>query len=51
MGGRAGAYEVLREGLADIGAEMIQCSIDHDGGLQLMGLGGAMAMLRYTMEG
>ncbi|MBT5026503.1 MAG: pelota family protein [Euryarchaeota archaeon] len=39
------------KGLADIGAEMVQCSIDHDGGQQLMGLGGVMAMLRYTMEG
>mgnify|MGYP000002539778 FL=1 len=39
------------KGLADIGATMVQCSIDHDGGQQLMGLGGVMAMLRYSMEG
>ena len=38
------------KGLADIGAKMVQCSVDHDGGLQLLGLGGVMAMLRYTME-
>lgn len=36
-------------GLSDIGAELVQCSIDHDAGQQLLGLGGVVALLRYTM--
>lgn len=38
------------EGLSDIGAELVQCSTDHDAGQQLVGLGGAIALLRYSME-
>ena len=37
------------EGLEDIGAELIQCSTDHDSGQQLLGIGGAIALLRYKM--
>ena len=37
------------EGLSDIGAELVQCSTDHDAGQQLLGLGGAIAILRYSM--
>ena len=37
-------------GLADIGAELVQCSTDHDAGQQLIGLEGAIALLRYTLE-
>ena len=37
------------EGLSDIGAELVQCSTDHDAGQQLLGLGGAIAILRYAM--
>ena len=37
-------------GLADIGAELVQCSTDHDAGKQLLGLDGAIALLRYAME-
>jgi stalled ribosome rescue protein Dom34 len=36
-------------GLSDIGAELVQCSIDHDAGQQLLGLGGVVALLRYAM--
>jgi len=36
-------------GLSDIGAELVQCSTDHDAGQQLLGLGGAVALLRYAM--
>ena len=36
-------------GLDDIGGHLIQCSIDHDGGEQLLGLGGVVALLRYKM--
>jgi protein pelota len=42
-------WSTWTEGLADIGAVMIQCSIDHDAGQQLLGMGGAIALLRYTM--
>ncbi|MBT7063256.1 MAG: pelota family protein [Euryarchaeota archaeon] len=35
--------------LSEIGAELVQCSVDHDAGQQLLGLGGAIALLRYTM--
>jgi stalled ribosome rescue protein Dom34 len=36
-------------GLPDIGADLIQCSSDHDAGQQLIGMGGAIALLRYAM--
>ena len=36
-------------GLSDIGAKLVQCSTDHDAGKQLVGLGGAIALLRYAM--
>tara|TARA_B100000767_G_scaffold120019_1_gene114408 strand:- start:1946 stop:3010 length:1065 start_codon:yes stop_codon:yes gene_type:complete len=36
-------------GLSDIGAELVQCSTDHDAGQQLLGLGGVVALLRYAM--
>lgn len=37
------------EGLSDIGATMIQCSTDHDAGQQLIGMGGAIALLRFKV--
>ena len=37
------------EGLSDIGAELVQCSPDHDAGQQLVGMGGAIALLRYAL--
>ena len=37
------------EGLEAIGAELVQCSTDHDSGQQLLGMGGAIALLRYRM--
>ena len=37
------------EGLEAIGAELVQCSTDHDSGQQLLGMGGAVALLRYRM--
>ena len=37
------------EGLEAIGAELVQCSTDHDSGQQLLGMGGAIALLRYKM--
>ncbi|MBT60994.1 MAG: hypothetical protein CMA63_05525 [Euryarchaeota archaeon] len=37
-------------GLSQIGAGMMQCSIDHDAGQQLEGFGGVVALLRYALE-
>ena len=37
------------DGLTEIGAELVQCSTDHDSGQQLLGMGGAVALLRYKM--
>jgi len=36
-------------GLEAIGANLIQCSTDHDAGEQLLGLGGVVALLRYKV--
>jgi protein pelota len=36
-------------GLSDIGAELVQCSSDHDAGQELVGMGGAIALLRYVL--
>jgi|TARA_B110000467_G_scaffold164969_1_gene197165 protein pelota len=43
------SWALWTEGLADIGATMVQCSVDHDAGQQLVGMGGAIALLRYAM--
>lgn len=37
--------------LEQIGAEIVQCSSEHDDGKQLIGMGGAVALLRYSLEG
>ena len=36
-------------GLNDIGAKLVQCSTDHDAGEQLLGMGGAVALLRFRV--
>ena len=36
-------------GLDDIGGKLVQCSVDHDAGEQLLGFGGVVALLRYKM--
>ena len=49
--------DVLREddwfsitsSLSNIGAKLVQCSIDHDAGEQLLGMGGAVALLRFKV--
>ena len=38
------------DALDDIGARFVQCSSDHDAGQQLIGMGGAVALLRYKVE-
>ena len=37
------------DGLADINATVQQCSTEHDAGQQLLGFGGAVALLRFKM--
>jgi stalled ribosome rescue protein Dom34 len=37
------------KGISDIGAELVQCSSDHDSGEQLDNMGGVIALLRYRM--
>ena len=42
-------WTVITESLSDIGAELVQCSTDHDAGQQLLGMGGAIALLRFKV--
>ena len=37
------------EAISDIGAELVQCSSDHDSGEQLNNMGGIIALLRYKL--
>jgi protein pelota len=37
------------QGISDIGAELVQCSSDHDSGEQLNNMGGVIALLRYRL--
>lgn len=37
------------ETISDIGAELVQCSSDHDSGEQLNNMGGIIALLRYKL--
>ena len=38
------------EQLSAMGGKLVQCSTDHDPGEQLLGMGGAIALLRYRMD-
>ena len=42
-------WEAITNGLSEIGANLIQCSTDHDAGEQLLGMGGAVALLRFKV--
>ena len=42
-------WEDYAKKLDVIGAKLIQCSTDHDSGQQLLGMGGAIALLRFRM--
>ena len=42
-------WESIVSALDDIGAKLVQCSIDHDAGEQLLGMGGAVALLRFKV--
>ena len=46
---RESAWDSIVSGLDEIGADLIQCSIDHDAGEQLDGMGGAVALLRFKV--
>jgi len=39
----------LAETVEQFSGTVVQCSVDHDAGEQLMGVGGAVALLRYAM--
>ena len=45
IGGKS--WQNWTKSLTDYGGELIQCSTDHDSGQQLLGLGGAVALLRF----
>ena len=42
-------WESIVSALDDIGAKLVQCSTDHDAGEQLVGIGGAVALLRFKV--
>ena len=42
-------WSELVEQITSSGGEIIQCSADHDAGEQLVGFGGAVALLRYSV--
>lgn len=44
----SGVWEDAVKTLKGFGGEVVQCSTDHDAGDQLRGLGGAVALLRYS---
>jgi stalled ribosome rescue protein Dom34 len=46
---READWESIVNGLSEIGANLVQCSTDHDAGEQLLGMGGAVALLRFKV--
>lgn len=42
-------WNSITSSLSDIGATLVQCSVDHDAGEQLLGMGGAVALLRFKV--
>jgi protein pelota len=46
---RESDWESVVSNLSDIGAVLVQCSTDHDAGQQLLGMGGAIALLRFKV--
>jgi protein pelota len=46
---RESDWESIVANLSDIGAVLVQCSTDHDAGQQLLGMGGAVALLRFKV--
>ena len=42
-------WQDITSGLSEIGAKLVQCSTDHDAGDQLLGMGGAVALLRFKV--
>ena len=46
---REAKWESVVSALDEIGAKLVQCSTDHDAGEQLLGMGGAVALLRFRV--
>ena len=42
-------WHEITNSLSEIGAKLVQCSTDHDAGEQLLGMGGAVALLRFKV--
>ena len=42
------AWSTLAQTVEKFSGKVIQCSVDHDTGEQLLGYGGAVALLRYV---
>ena len=42
-------WQDITSALSEIGAKLVQCSTDHDAGDQLLGMGGAVALLRFKV--
>ena len=45
-----GRWERICQEVKSSRGEVIQCSVDHDSGQQLLGLGGAIALLRWKLD-
>ena len=45
-----GRWERICEEVKSSRGEVVQCSVDHDAGQQLLGLGGAIALLRWKLD-
>jgi stalled ribosome rescue protein Dom34 len=43
------SWTAIAEQVETFSGSVVQCSIDHDAGEQLMGFGGAVALLRYEV--
>ena len=45
-----GRWEQIGKEIKSSRGEVIQASVDHDAGQQLLGLGGAIALLRWKLD-
>jgi stalled ribosome rescue protein Dom34 len=45
------SWSTFSAGVTEGGGELVQASTDHDSGKQLVGMGGALALLRWKMDG
>ena len=49
VGADAGTWSSIAVKVETFSGKVVQCSVDHDAGEQLMGFGGAVALLRYKV--